>query len=184
MKLVITGTPGTGKTTIAREIATANNWPLVEANAVAKKGKCFVGREEVDLKKLAAAMKRTLSGKKSFVAEGHLLCEVALPCEQCVVLRCNPLLLEKRLKKRGYAKAKVGENALAEALDYCLTMAESNYGNVVQIDCTKKVPFRKVLAMAGKRCSDKVDWSRLLSSKTLEKYWKAGMAAKPPSKGL
>ena len=43
------------------------------------------------------------------------------------VLRCEPKILYKRLKERGYSQEKIIENVEAEILDYCLISALENH---------------------------------------------------------
>lgn len=177
MKLVITGTPGTGKTTVAKAIAARLGVTLAEANEVARRRKCFKkgSRSEVDLGKLEKALRKELHGLKGFVAEGHLLCDVKLACDACVVLRCNPRVLRKRLKARGYDRKKLADNLLCEALDYCLLKAEACYpaGRVVQVDATKTARLVvRVLAAAKSLKGDRADWSGMIAEKRFKTLWK------------
>ncbi|MEK6923821.1 MAG: AAA family ATPase [Candidatus Micrarchaeota archaeon] len=178
MKLVITGTPGTGKTTVGKALAARLGVTLVEANGVARRAKCFKAgsRSEVDVMRLEKALQQELRGlRKGFVAEGHLLCEVRLACDACVVLRCNPAVLSKRLKARGYGRKKLGDNLLCEALDYCLLAAEARYpaGRVVQVDASKTTRLAgRVLAAAKLLEGDRVDWSGMVAEKRFQTLWK------------
>jgi len=133
MRIVITGTPGTGKTVLARKIGVALGLPVVSAGKVAKE-RGWVKRGEADLKKLERFY---ASLKGGFVAEGHLLCEFPVPRAQCIVLRTRPDVLKKRLEARGYSKKKTLDNLVCEALDYCLVKAECNYRRVTQVDNTR-----------------------------------------------
>lgn len=145
MKLVITGTPGTGKTTLAARLARALGCPLFDANALAKANRLVKKDGATDLKKLKQVLSREARKEKKFVAEGHLLCEFALKCDACVVLRCSPAVLGKRLAKRGYAKQKINDNVLCEALDYCLVNAERRYKRAIQIDNTRPLSAARAL---------------------------------------
>lgn len=71
-----------------------------------------------------------------------------LPAEAVVVLRCDPLVLADRLRKRGWSEAKVRENVEAEALSVIAEEAEGAV--VVEIDTTKRTP-EEVAADIG-RC--------------------------------
>ncbi|MFA4946509.1 MAG: AAA family ATPase [Candidatus Micrarchaeia archaeon] len=157
MKLVLTGTPGTGKTTLAAKLARALDCALLDANALAKANKLVKRDGETDVKKLESILKKKIAKLDSFVAEGHLLCEFPLECDVCVVLRCNPKTLAKRLAKRGYAKRKTSDNVLCEALDYCLVNAERGYRRVVQLDNTHSLSCARFLAKT-KAGGDKIAW--------------------------
>jgi len=178
----LTGTPGTGKTTIAKKIAAETGARLIDANALVKSKALWFNRarHEADLaalkREIAREIRNALASRKGFVAEGHLLCEFALPCDACVVLRCEPRELARRLKKRGYPKKKVSENVLCEILDYCLVKAEDAYGTkkTIQIDvsnASKSTKSSKLVDAAAKRRSDDVNWSGVL----LDERFKNGL---------
>ncbi|MDD5171788.1 MAG: AAA family ATPase [Candidatus ainarchaeum sp.] len=126
MRIIITGSPGTGKTIIAEKLSKQLGIPLIDIKKVVNKRKLAGKRHEVDLKRLASALS-FLKSKKDFVAEGHLACEVRLPADFVFVLRTNPKTLKKRLAKRRYAKRKLEENLMAEMLDYCTQRSEKTY---------------------------------------------------------
>jgi adenylate kinase len=182
LRLVLTGTPGTGKTSIARAIAKKTGAKLIDANALVKRGGLWANRakREADLaalkKEILREIKASLAAREGFVAEGHLLCEFRVPCDACVVLRCEPRVLSRRLKARGYARRKIAENVLCEILDYCLVRSERAYGaragaRVIQVDATRRATPQKILAAvrairAVRRArSAEVDWTPLLLNK-------------------
>ncbi len=149
MRLVITGTPGTGKTVLAKKAAERFRLPLYPATAIAKKMR-WVKRGVANLRKLREYYSSLPGG---FIAEGHLLCEFPVPGAKCLVLRTQPCELEKRLKARGYSKRKTRQNVECEVIDYCLLKAEENYGEVLQADNTFFPPLEKALE-GGAEC----DW--------------------------
>lgn len=55
----------------------------------------------------------------------------------CVVVKCNVMVLEKRLKKRGYSSLKIQENLDAEIFEVCLNEARENGHKVKIIDTSK-----------------------------------------------
>ncbi len=164
MRLVITGTPGTGKTMLAQALAKHLNLAYYSLNALAKRqGKEGRKREkelEVDVAKLGRWVRRWFKEKRAFIVEGHLACEMHIPCDEVLVLRCHPQELERRLKRRGYSEQKRQENGLAEALDYCLVQAEAHYPRqtIVQLDFTKPLPARTVLKRLKRKKQDRVRW--------------------------
>ncbi len=162
MKIVITGTPGTGKTIVADMLVKALRQRVVHINDFAKKNKLFIGKSRgsyiVDLKKL----KRKLANVDG-VLESHLLCEFPLPGSIVFVLRCDPKVLAKRLLKRKYLRKKIKENLEVEALDYCSIKAEKNYDRVYDVDTThrpiNRVVRKIILILKKKAKADKVDFS-------------------------
>ncbi len=162
MKIVITGTPGTGKTIVADILGKALKKRVIHINDFAKKNKLLMGKSRgsyvVDLKKLR---KKLL--KADGVLESHLLCEFPLPNATVFVLRCDPKVLAHRLLKRKYPRQKIRENLEVEALDYCTINAEKNYNKVYDIDTTHRTigqVVKKMLAILKKKSSpDKVDFS-------------------------
>ena len=128
MRIVITGTPGTGKSCISREVARLLKIPLIDIKRIASERRLVAKNHEVDVKRLAAAMRPLVNGKGDYVAEGHLACEIRLPADFVIVLRASPAVLKKRLARRNYSKKKLDENLMAEMLDYCTQRAASVYG--------------------------------------------------------
>lgn len=169
----MTGTPGTGKTAIAKALAKAVNAVVIDANALVKRRGLWFNKakHEADLgrlkKEILREIKKAEREQRGFVCEGHLLCEFPLPCDACVVLRCDPRELARRLRARGYARRKIAENALCEILDYCVIRAERAYGakRVIQVDATKRVSPAQALRAAKTRQNAEVDWSAVLLNK-------------------
>ncbi|NUN11278.1 AAA family ATPase [Candidatus Micrarchaeota archaeon] len=162
MNILITGTPGTGKTFFAKELSKKLGLELVDVTALVKEKKIYKkqGRElEVDLKKL----KKELEKKDDCIIESHLLCEFSLG-KEVIVLRCNPKELEKRLNARNYSKKKVLDNVLLEALDYCLIKSEENYATVRQLDNTRG---RALANFLNKKFDSNVRW---LNEETIKKH--------------
>jgi adenylate kinase len=99
---------------------------LVDISSLARKHRLVSKTHEVDVRKLARKM-LYLGMETDFVAEGHLACEIRLPADFIIVLRCKPEVLRRRLKKRRYSKSKIEDNLLTEALDYCTQRAQKIY---------------------------------------------------------
>ena len=158
--IVVTGVPGTGKTTVARILSKRLSLPLIEVNKLVRQKKLYTKKEKgclvVNMKKLAAAL-RGFDG----IAEGHVLCELPLP-GTAVVLRTSPRALKRRLAPRRYPRQKVLDNIEAEALDYCAINAKQNYKKIIQVDTTGLPPSQsaaKVMHYLKTKKSDSVDWS-------------------------
>ena len=162
MKIIITGTPGTGKTLVADLLGKALKKRVVHINDFAKKNKLIMGKSGgsyiVDLKKLR---KKLL--KFDGIIESHLLCEFSLPNSVVFVLRCDPKVLAMRLQKRKYLRRKIKENLEVEALDYCTIKSEKNYKKVYDVDTTNRTirqVVKRIIAILKKKAKpDRVDFS-------------------------
>ena len=157
--IAITGTPGTGKTSVARIISKRLGLPLIEANALIRTKRLYTHREGGSMVVDPERLRRALSGFEG-VAEGHLLCEFPLPAK-CIVLRASPRAIARRLAPRNYGAQKLRDNIEAEALDYCAIMARKHYRRVIEVDTTGLSPVQSA-AKALRYLTggtDRVDWS-------------------------
>ena len=137
--IFISGTPCTGKTTIASKL----NMQLIKVNDLVEKYDITEGIDKekgykiINIEKLNEHISDHI--KKStepIIFEGHLthLCSGA---DKVIVLRLNPEILKKRLEKRGYSKSKIQENLEAEALGVCTSEAYEIYKyKVIELDMT------------------------------------------------
>lgn len=138
MKTAITGTPGTGKSTVAAGLAERGHMVLPFPDLALP---FICGRDEerdcdiVDVDAMDEMFRRR---------EGHLLVEGhlshLLSVDQAVVLRCHPDVLAYRLQEKGWKQHKIRENVEAEALDIILddAIARHGEGHVAQIDTTDR----------------------------------------------
>ncbi len=165
MRIIITGSPGTGKSIVAGKLSEMLHLPLVDLKEIARSRRLVSRNHEVDVRKLARALFPLLAGKKDYVVEGHLACEFRIPADFIFVLRTHPSVLRKRLGKRRYRSKKIGENLMAEMLDYCLQRAESEYRiTPLQLDTSrlsaKECAAKMVQAIKRKKKKlDSVDYS-------------------------
>jgi adenylate kinase len=143
--IVITGTPGVGKTTVSKVIAQKKGFRLIELNALAKEGRIEGKDPERDAmivkpRAIKAALRKIFKGSRdTFIIEGHF--GEIVPQEYvrlAIVIRIDPELLKERLAKRGYADSKIKENVEAELVDSCLIGATDAFGEerVREIDAT------------------------------------------------
>ena len=69
----------------------------------------------------------------------------------CIILKANLKVIESRLKKRGYSKAKIRENLDSEIFDVCLNEAlENGFSSklvVVFSDKSAKILAKQLLSL-------------------------------------
>ncbi len=165
MIVLITGTPGTGKTTVAKMLAERLGFDVKGVEDLAK-GDAIVGYDEVAKSKIIDMEKvaRDFKAKGDIIVEGHLAHRLR-QAGYVVVLRTRPEALRKRLR---YEEQKLRENLEAEALDVCLIESIEEHGidKVYEIDTTDREPGEVVEAilriMEGEGREfrpGKIDWS-------------------------
>ena len=167
MRLIITGTPGTGKSEVSKILSRVLGLELIQLKKIARENGLISAHHEVDIKKLGHAL-RSLKRNRGYVVEGHLACELKLPCDVVVVLRCRPEVLKRRLAKRRYGKAKTEENILVEVLDYCVQRVEQEYGvRPLECDTTQRTAKGSASAIISamkqkKKKLDSIDYTYYL----------------------
>ena len=164
----VSGTPGTGKSTLAGALR-RKGYQVIDVGDFARERGVVSGRDvrrrsvEVDVKKLDLALKKELPPGTVFLV-GHL--SHLLTVDLIVVLRCNPSVLRERLKKRRWSDRKIRENLEAEACDVILIEALEQSKEVFEIDTTDRSPEAVAASvddiLAGKRekyAFGNIDWS-------------------------
>ncbi len=143
--IVITGTPGTGKTTLADKLSKKlKGSVVVNVNELVSRKRLFTGYAEDDAmivkmhalsKAISAELKK--NAKKDVILEGHLLCDMKIKGAVVFVLREHLHVLMKRLRRRGYPLRKLKDDIVSEATDYCGIKAMENYSTVFEFMCGK-----------------------------------------------
>ncbi|MEM4072162.1 MAG: AAA family ATPase, partial [Candidatus Micrarchaeaceae archaeon] len=122
--VAITGTPGVGKTTIAKLLQReVKGSVLIEANDIINAQKLYSridsdGAKVVKLKALQRAVAEAVTrakGAKLIIIEGHILSDIKIRGAIAIVIREHINKIIKRLEARGYPKEKINENVIAEA---------------------------------------------------------------------
>lgn len=140
MRVAITGTPGTGKSTVSDLVET--DLHVVHLNDLVQSEGLYTEVDE-DRDSVVAdlqAVRDYLADEDDILVDSHL--SHLLDVDRVVVLRCQPSELVDRLTERGEPEAKAEENADAESLDVILSEAVDVHGldNVYEIDTTDRTP--------------------------------------------
>ncbi len=132
MKIIVTGTPGVGKTSVSKVLA--KKLKLIYVNEKDFSLKHKVGKLDkkskevlVEPKKLEKSLNNWLLGQESVLVEGHILCELRLKVDFVVLLTAKPAVIEKRLEKKGFSQEKVLDNVFCEEIGFCKRFVYKNY---------------------------------------------------------
>jgi adenylate kinase len=144
--ILISGTPGTGKTTLASELAKRLGYTFIDIGEYAAANHIYLG---VDAKRNTKIINEQKLSKKlekeARAADGKVImsshyAEILNPrlVEIVIVLRTHPDELKRRLIQRAWSPEKIQENLEAEILGVCSSNALTRYGRkrVYEIDTT------------------------------------------------
>ena len=157
MRVAVTGTPGTGKTSATRLLPAGV--PVIHLNDEIRERGLHSGEDPerdtlvADLDAVREWLDETVGAERppeteespdgavpAVVIESHLA--HLFEADRVVVLRCRPEALERRLRARGEPPATARENAESEALDLVLAATVERHGEdaVYEIDATDRSP--------------------------------------------
>ena len=113
IRIAVTGTPGTGKTTFC----SASNHRTVTVEEIAVEHGCLGeveddGAAPIDVEKLAKTV--IWPKEEILLIDGHL--SHLLPVDAIILMRCHPSVLRQRLSQRGYSESKIEENVECELI--------------------------------------------------------------------
>jgi adenylate kinase len=159
MRVAVTGTPGTGKTTAVERLTAddALDLDVIHLNDVVHDEDFVVEHDDerdsavADLDALADSLAR----RDDVLFESHLAHH--FDADRVVVLRCHPEELERRLTERGEPAAKAEENAESEALDVILAAAMDHHDadRVYEVDATDLTPGEVAAAIEAVVAGDR-----------------------------
>ena len=166
MLVAITGTPGTGKSSVC-EVLAKRGYVIVDLDEIARREGLIVGRDEkrgtdeVDVDALREGLR--IPAKVAFLKSHY---SHRMDVDLAVVLRCRPSVLRARLEGRGWPPEKVRENVEAEAIDVILQEAVARLPFVFEVDTTKSTPeetagaiLRILLGKTNGHEPGSVDWT-------------------------
>jgi len=163
VRVAVTGTPGTGKSTAVElldaetdgrsadtegpdadteHLDTGFDLDVIHLNEVVHEEGLTTDHDEARDSAVAdmEAVADYLDGRDDVLFESHLAHH--FDADRVVVLRCHPETLAERLQERGESDEKAQENADSEALDVILAEAVERHGedSVYEIDTTDRTP--------------------------------------------
>ncbi|TSD13301.1 adenylate kinase [Haloglomus irregulare] len=174
MRVAVTGTPGTGKTTATALLAEREGFDhqVVHLNDLVREYDLVESTDAerdslvVDLDAVRAHLATAYDDDADLLVESHLA--HLLPTDRVVVLRAHPVTVRERLVDRGESEAsatenaasaepppalarKARENAESEALDVILSAAVDRHGAdaVHEVDTTDRDPTAVADAIAA-----------------------------------
>ncbi len=182
--IVVSGTPGTGKTLLAKKLAEKLGACYVNLSSLVIEKKLYAEYDAsrstfvVDEERVREYLRNLARECRIIVVDSHYG-EVS-PRElvdKIIVLRLDPVELEKRLRERGWSESKIKENVQAEILGVCTINALEEQGEekVFEINVTGK-SLEEVLNEAldiveGRRKKrGLIDWFSIKAFDELEKY--------------
>ncbi|RLE44754.1 hypothetical protein DRJ16_01480 [Candidatus Woesearchaeota archaeon] len=155
MIITITGTPGTGKTTLAKQLASflrkrKIKCKILDLNAFIKKRKiydyydqkrhCYVVDETKLRKAVLPILKEAKKKRQCLIIHSHLSHLLHKRyIDLCIVTKCDLKTLLKRLRKRRYSAEKIRENLDAEIFDICRIEAQERGLPILTINTTKSM---------------------------------------------
>jgi adenylate kinase len=114
-RLALSGTPGTGKTTIA-SLLNDQGYTIISLESLADEYDCLGeidnldNSKPIDMERLYNLLRIAWSkdSKNPIIIDGHLSHQ--LPCDATIILRCRPDVLQTRLENRDYSEEKIQAN--------------------------------------------------------------------------
>jgi len=164
--ILVTGTPGVGKTSISRLLASKLNAAYINLGELVERERLIIGVDKVrgtliaDTDKVSKRVQEIIrSSEHDIIVDGHYAVDVVptKDVRMVFVLRRDPNELKNIMENQGFKERKLWENLAAEILDVCLWDAVAACGSdkVCEIDVSGKkieeVVEEIILMLEGKK---------------------------------
>lgn len=190
-KVIIAGTPGVGKTSVAKALSVKINGLHLDLSEIALSKNMISYYDElresyvIDENRLIQEILETLSKVEVVIIDTHYPEIVPNNVIDAVfIIRLHPSILYERLLNKKWSLRKVKENVLAEALSIVALNALEHFGveKIFEIDSTgmsiEEVASTILDVMEGKRVVEKgvrIDWLEKISLDELDKFSELGL---------
>lgn len=149
--VLITGTPSTGKTTVAKALAEEMGCRYIDVKEIIKeqglsegydkKRKCDIVDENKLRKILDDMIEKT---RECMIIDSHMSHFSTNKDTVCVVTRCSIAELERRMKERDYDNDKIEDNKECEIMEVCENEAFELGHKLVIVDTTNSFDVKKI----------------------------------------
>lgn len=153
MLVALTGTPGTGKTSVAHQLK-QKKIIIVHLNELAFSQNFIVGEDRerkskiLNMKKIDTYLKKQYVDSSDLIIVEGLASHLLHSVQKIIILRCHPRILKQRLQQKQWNQEKIRENVEAELLDIilCESVDLTKEQNIFEIDTTN-LSITKVVQM-------------------------------------
>jgi len=152
MIITVSGTPGTGKTFLAKRLAKSLKYKYLDVKRLISSNKLAESYDKkrktkvIDTKKLNKILIEKIKSNQNLIIDSHL--SHYLPkkyVDLCIITKTQLKKLNQRLNTRRYSKQKIRENLDCEIFDICLNEAKEAGHKVIVIDTTKVIKIKDIL---------------------------------------
>jgi adenylate kinase len=163
MIIIITGTPGVGKTTVAKSIIKIYNAEYINISEFVISRKLYLEYDEesgsyiIDEDNVKKELRKFLEGIKKNIVVETIYPSLLEEADLIIILRRSPIELYNSLKFRNWSIKKVAENVMAEILGIISQEARTVRGEICEINVTGK-KLEEILFNIEKRICENVDW--------------------------
>lgn len=181
--VAISGASGTGKTCVAKILVknlnkgvklSVQKYKLIVLNELAERTKAYVGFDKarqskiVSVRRLKAEVKKLSKRHENVVLEGHFA--HLFDADIVIILRCEPAVLERRLRRKYKWPTKIRENVEAEMIGLITEEALPLHkpGTIFEIDTMERTAAQtaKIIERIvrnednerAKHIAGKIDW--------------------------
>ena len=138
--ILVTGTPGVGKTSLSRQVSERLNLTYIDVGKVVKDENCYTGVDS-DFDALELDEDKLIDYLEDKLQIGGYIIDFHTPeifperwFDLVLVLTCDTEVLYDRLTARGYLENKINENMECEIMQVVLLAAQESYDeNIVVI---------------------------------------------------